>query len=519
VGSSGGKYLQTFSQVMKNRILFLLLLIFFILLRFYPIWGNNFPFAYDNAKDSLAFLQMWTFKKPILLGAVTSLQGLWQGPLWYYILFPINLLLGFRPMASVLTVIGLGGFTLWLFWKYVGKLEALLFSISPLVISTQQTSWSPYFTLFSTAWILVILVSIKKKITNIQVTLLSLSLALIFHAEIAFGFVFVPCLLIALFVKKTKLNLKQVLIALVIFLFALIPQGIFEVRHGFLQTKSVIGFVVNYNQVQNQVWKNQTGVGRIVEVVKGFGENATGSMLPLREVPESVSVFVLVGLLGLMLIKFRSNKQTLEIVLPFIFGSFFLYLFLPFKSYYLIGLAPFWIYLFARSLKENWPELISPLVIIFLIICTVEMFFSRKNYENLANTSRILFEPKREAVEKAYEITGGKPFVSYQYVAEVYDYTYQFIYQYTSLLEKRPVPIEYSYAPGETSYMQTQKIKYPGTEKPAYTILIVEKGDNEIFFPTWWNNQTRGKKIIDTEKINDSITVYKLISDNENKKL
>ena len=72
--------------------LLLPLLAFFIILRLYPIWGNNFPFAYDNAKDSLALLQMFIFKKPMLLGAVTSLDGLWQGPFWYYILFPLNLL-------------------------------------------------------------------------------------------------------------------------------------------------------------------------------------------------------------------------------------------------------------------------------------------------------------------------------------------------------------------------------------------------------------------------------------------
>ena len=497
--------------------LLLPLLAFFIILRLYPIWGNNFPFAYDNAKDSLALLQMFIFKKPMLLGAVTSLDGLWQGPFWYYILFPLNLILGFHPIASVLTVIALGGLTLWLFWKYVGKLEAILYSSSPLVILTQQTSWSPYLTMFSTAWILILLILIKKKINTSQSMLIAFSLAVMFHAEIAFGLVFAICLLIVFVVKKLKINFKQVLLALAVFVITFIPQITFDLRHDFLQSKSVIRFVANYNQEGRKVWENQTGINRIFEVVKGFGDNVTESIFPLRGVNEPVSVFIMVGLIGLMIIKFRSNKETLRLVLPFIVGSFILYLFLPFKSFYLIGLAPIWIYAFSKLFKQSLPKAVTPLVIIFLTISTIGMLYSRVDYQRFAKTSRILFEQKNEAVEKAYELTEGKPFVSYQYVPEVYDYTYQLIYQYTSLQEKRPVPVEYSYASGETSYMQTKKIKYDGAEDAAYTILIVEKGETDIFFPTWWDNQTRGKEIIDTQKINDAITVYKLISDNENK--
>ena len=74
----------------------------------------------------------------------------------------------------------------------------------------------------------------------------------------------------------------------------------------------------------------------------------------------------MVGLIGLMIIKFRSNKETLRLVLPFIVGSFILYLFLPFKSFYLIGLAPIWIYAFSKLLKQSFPKAVTPLIIIFL---------------------------------------------------------------------------------------------------------------------------------------------------------
>jgi len=497
------------------RFSFLLLLCLFFLLRVYPIWGGNFPYAYDNAKDSLALMQMWVFGKPPLLGAVTSMEGLWQGPFWYYILFPLNLLFSFHPVASVLTVIVLGGFTFWLFWKYLGKLEAFLYAVSSIVIVTHQTAWSPYLTMFSTAWILVILASVKKKITNIQTMLASFCFSLLFHAEIAFGFVFAAPLLVIFILRKIKLNLKQILIALAVFIFSFAPQAIFDLRHGFIEARSIIRFVANYNQEGVGVWENQTGVGRIVEVARGLAGNMVGGILPFnRGISESISIAILV-LFGLVLIlKYKTNKETLILTLPFIIGTFFFYLFLPFKSFYLVGLTPFWIYLFAKLLKKEFPGFVKPVVVLFLISGTIGMLFSRADYERHAVSSRILFEQKRKAVEAAYEITQGKPFNSYHFVPEVYDYTYQHIYQYTSLIKKRDVPKEYSYAPGEVAYMQTKKIVAKATEEPSYTILIVEKGENELLFSTWWNNLTRGKRILSSEKINDAISVYKLINEN-----
>lgn len=482
----------------KNKFLFILLSVFFIVLRLYPIWPNNFPFNYDNAKDSLVLLQTWVFNKPPLLGAVTSMEGLWQGPFWYYILFPFNLILGFQPIASVATVISLGVFTLWLFWKHLGKLEALFYAISPMVILTQQTAWSPYLPMFSTAWILVILASVKKNFSTIQIILLGFSVSLLFHSEIAFGIVFLISLFVFFVVQKIKLSLKQVLVGLAVIGITLIPQAIFEVRHDFIETRSVARFVTNVKSEGAEVGKNKTGIERINEVFGGLSENAAVSTIPLV-------VFLLLILVG-----FKKNKGVVKFIAPFILVPFVLYLFLPFKIYYLVGLAPFWIYLMAEILKTSWPKLVWVFAVLAAAIAIIEMISSKRNYEVLASTSRILFAPKLAAVNKAYEMTDGVPFRSYQYVPEVYDYVYQYIYQYTSLSEGRPVPVEYSYSPGETAYMQTLKIVNQDTKKPAYTILIVEKGENDTFFATWWNNQTRGKKIIDTQKINDSISVYKL---------
>src|SRR5260221_497639 len=160
-----------------------LLVLFALLLRIVPILHNNFPFAYDNAKDSLAMMDMWQTHRPVLLGATTSIDGLFQGPAWYYLALPLNVLMHFHPFASVLTVIILGMMSIMLLYKVLGKWEAFLFTISAGIISTQQTAWVPYLTVFPAILALIALLRLKKKVSSASVVLLFLSASLMFHTE------------------------------------------------------------------------------------------------------------------------------------------------------------------------------------------------------------------------------------------------------------------------------------------------------------------------------------------------
>jgi len=493
---------------MKRKWVFLGLLVLFFILRFYPIWQNNFPFAYDNAKDSLVLMQMGEFRKPALLGAATSLEGLYQGPFWYYVLFPINFLLGYHPFASVLTVIFLGAFTLFLYWRYLGVLPALFYTVSFLGVSTQQTSWSPYFTIFSSSWILVLLTLVKRKPKTSHLVLLALATGSLFAAEIAFGVVFTLILILVILFRKIKPTKKQILISTFAFFILFVPQIVFELRHDFLQTKSVIRFVANYSSESSIVQGNAKGIERIFEVVEYVGDNALNSISPsFLDLMPYVSIFAVATFLYATYKEAsKSEKEKVwGITTPFIFGSMLLYLFLPVKSFYLVGLTPFWIYIVSNAVHKKFRNAQKSIAILLILWAVFEMFLSRANYEQLSKSSRILFSSKLEAVKVAYELSEGKPFDSFQYVPEIYDYTYQHIYQY---LGKR-VPTEYSYLPGESSYMQTIK-KRSEKKDPGSTILIIEKGENNILFDSWWEKVTTNKKIPQKVEVNDTITVYKL---------
>lgn len=497
-----------------KKLTLVLLIIFFILLRILPIWPNNFPYSYDNAKDSLIMFEMWHFKEPSLVGAITSIEGgLFQGPFWYYVLFPINFILGFHPFASVLTVVILGALTAWIFWKYLGKLEAFFFTTSVAVIATHQTSWSPYLAIFSTAWALVLLNLLKPKPNTLHLLLLSFSTSLLFHCEMAFGVPFVLLLILILILQKIRPNLKQIVLSMIVFLIPFTPLVIFDARHDLLQTKAVIKFIKDYSSGAAKVQENKSGLERVREVTYFFGISGFESISPLRISERPIHPIIpsaSVAILLFILLRQKSlTKRAKTIIFPMIIGTFLIYLVLPVKLFYLVGLTPFWIFAFAQLLKIKAKKLIRPIVVIFTLIAIYQMIISKTTYETLSENSRILFAPKLEAVEAVYQLAQGQPFESFHFVPEIYDYTYQHIFQYTSIQKRRSLPVEYSYAPGEINYMIAKKILGPKTN-PAFTMLIVEEDKNPQFFRAWWDKMISGKTILKMQKVNDSITVYKL---------
>src|SRR3989338_7253510 len=98
--------LQLKSKLGQRQLVWLVFLVFVaVALRVLPIWDGAFAYMYDHARDSLAIWEMWELKKPALIGAQTSIPGLYNGPAWYYLALPLNVLLGFHPVAGAVTVV------------------------------------------------------------------------------------------------------------------------------------------------------------------------------------------------------------------------------------------------------------------------------------------------------------------------------------------------------------------------------------------------------------------------------
>jgi hypothetical protein len=505
----------------KNDLIFIVaLVVLTIALRLIPIFPNNFPFMFDHAKDSLIIMQMGTQFKPSLIGAVTSIPGVYYGPAWYYLALPLNMVMNYHPLASVLTVIILSAISVVFAYKYLGKVAAVWLATSYGLIGTQTSAWSPYLTPLLMVPILIILLQLKSKkpVQLIELLLLAFFTSLSFHFQPAFGVVLVPLVLVILILLKIKVSVKLAALAVIVFLAPFAPHLLFELRHDFHQTKQVINFVQHYSEQANVVQPNQKGLGRFTEINK-YGLETFGKAISPIEAPYGlIGVLAIVVLQAIMMWQMKSNKKTLQQVRwtddegiiygTLVAGTLLLYIFLPAKSYYFVALLPVFIVWIARFVEKNFPQYFVHIAAILIVLAFGQASQNYSHFKSLAHTETFMLQPKLDAINKVYELADGKPFVSYQFVPEIYDYQYQHMYRWLGR-QGYTLPVEYSYAPQEKAYMEqiVPNLDIP-TGSADQIFLIVERPGYEWAFDEWWQRVASGLEIREKRQINDAITVY-----------
>ncbi|MBI5151220.1 MAG: hypothetical protein HZA34_01470 [Candidatus Pacebacteria bacterium] len=485
----------------------ILLAIYAVLLRLIPILNNRFSFMYDNAKDSLVMLEMFQYHKPALLGPTTSLEGLFYGPAWYYIALPFNILGQFHPFASVAMVLFLVALSTFVLTRVFGKTTGFLFAVSIGAIGTQNTAWTPYMTTFPMIAVFILLSSMKhqKKISLWLSALLGLFVSLMFHFQVAYAVVFLPLVFLVLIKEKIPFAWKHWCVAFFAFLLPMLPQAFFETRHDFLQTRSVIRYIHTYCSESQKIQPNSSGILRVKEVTEYMFDNAKLSVLSFDQAWIATIVLLFIGI---SIVK-RKKNFLVRTSLTFIVGSFLFYLVLPIKPYYLTALIPVWIILFSQCLQTVSKNSRSFILVSYAVLSVVHLQQGIDRAKQYEKTDVFFLGPKMQAIQTAYEMSEGKPFASYQYVPEIYDYTYQYLYLVGQQNGKQ-LPTEFSYAAGEYTYIP-QKHVQRSTTRPTFTILIVEKPKTNWLYDQWKDRVTKNLEIIETRKINDALTVYKTI--------
>lgn len=501
----------------QHGLIFLFFLTIF--LRLFPIFPDRFPFMYDHAKDSLIIMQMGTKLRPSLVGAVTSIPGVYYGPAWYYLALPFNMLLDYHPLASVLTVIFLAAGGTWIAWKYLGKLEATLWAVSFGVIGSQTSAWSPYLTPLVILPILAILLNLKrgKKIAWQKLGLLSLLVSLGFHFQPAYAFLLLPIVIAILFLLKVKTNWRDVFIAIIIFLIPFTPHLIFELRHDFHQTKELIHFFTNYGEESRVVRANAMGAARLWEIADFVMSEAGNSVSPMN-----LPFYYWGGIVVLALIYYEAQNYRGKSKLPltaeerivfysFLIGTWLLYQFLPAKQYYLVAIIPVWTVLIARLIKYFWPKKVEFIMTGVVILAIIQAFLSRQHLAKLSQEQAVFLAPKIAAIAKTYELSQGEPFAVYTSLPELYDYPYQHLYRYF-MLKGYPTPVEYSYAPHEVAHMSIvapRITQQPATELPAQQFIVIERPQYGFIFDEWRGRVVSPLTVEDEYQIIDGLRIYK----------
>lgn len=420
-----------------------LALLIFCYFRLKPIYFQTVPYTYDQGRDFLKAEEIIRDRNITLIGPTTGVQGLFHGAWWYYYLAVPYLFLQGLPIgfpAFILFTFLISSILFFLFLKKEAGLLPALFFITLLATS-------PYFILISIfainsflsiPFLLLLLYSIYKYLKeekSVFAFLSFLSLGLIIESELAFGFFIIPAffatlLLTGLF-KKLFFNKKNLIASLAGFIIAFTPRALFEIKNGFMQTKTLLNFIFNPSSFQSKTLREI-----FLERIDIFW-NYYVSLYP----SENILAPVLILLIGLIGIVIGFKKKTLiskylrfvTILLVFFFISTLLYKNTLWANY-IEGVSLFYVLLIAlgiHSFSHYKNKIVAKTGIIAVIAVLIlglnsftQEFKSQKKPELTGMIEQIA------TTEEVYKNAGRDNLCVRIYTPPVIPYTYNYLFSY-----------------------------------------------------------------------------------------
>ena len=236
----------------KNIKLIIFILIIGAVFRLMLTEGGNFLFNMDNARDFVEVREMVELGKIRLTGPSAAIEGLFNGPFWYYLLSIPYLLTHGDPYGAIIMQIilwAIGGFFLLKlienFSSWIILPIGLLWAASNYIVLANLYSFNPNPVILLTPLLIYLLVEYLKTGKGIFIILTWFLAGLFFNFEMNAG-IFIPLVIfLSLFLTKNKKQFKDkyLWIGLLIFIGILLPQIMFDMKHNFIMSKAVIKFL------------------------------------------------------------------------------------------------------------------------------------------------------------------------------------------------------------------------------------------------------------------------------------
>ncbi len=229
-------------------------------LRLYRI-SEYLTFLGDEGRDVLVVKRMIVDGKFTLLGPTASVGGFFLGPIYYYFMAPFLWLWNLDPTGPAVMVALFGIATIFLVY-YVGKeffshtvgiIAALLYTLSPITIAYARSSWNPNLVPFFSLLLILLLRRTVRAPTMRELVLIGITLGIGLQLHYLFLFLF-PVTVFWLAVAgsprfrsgeagRRDLYLRYAMGILPGFLLGCSPFLLFEIRHGFPNTLTILKFL------------------------------------------------------------------------------------------------------------------------------------------------------------------------------------------------------------------------------------------------------------------------------------
>jgi 4-amino-4-deoxy-L-arabinose transferase-like glycosyltransferase len=408
-------------------------------------------FLGDEGRDAIIVRRIFTELHPPLIGPGTSVGNLYLGPLYYYMMAPALLIANFSPVGPAVQIAILGvitvGFVWWVGRKWfnstVGLVAAGLFAISPTVIMYSRSSWNPNIMPFFALLSIYSIWKVWREEKFNWLIVLGLSFACVLQSHYL-GLLLLPTIfifwLITFFkVRKTsmlKTFVNKSLIGLMVFIILMSPLFIFDLRHNWLNARSMYAFLVTSStNVSLNPW---SAIPKLPSVLNLFSSSVVAAKDTIGALIASVTLIV--AIVWVFIANYRKNK-TFKVK-----GEY--WLIFSWLGFGILGLA-----LYRQSIFDHYFGFIFPVPFILIGVLISALLSHGKilkwlgvillGYLTIINliNNPLLKSPHRllqgaiDASKVIEQESGGKPFN----LAVIADDNYEAGYEYFLLKDNYPV--------------------------------------------------------------------------------
>ncbi len=468
---------------------------FFILLAVVFLWGvalrstevisGNYLFGFDVGRDLLVARDIVVNHKLTLIGAEigsgsAGINGIFQGPGFYYLLAIVYWLGHGNPYGALLMMFVFGVATLiavyftvsHMFGRWTALISLFLVGISPLIVSQSRFIWPPHPASLLIALLLYFAYMIPKR-PRLYAPLSIFFAALTYHFELAMTVPIVIAFFIALPSIYHIKDVKTYVLAFASLIFGFLPMILFEMRHGWMATRSIFSYTAPQGMAGPDVW-----LFRINDHIWPYIYNAANSFIQEHGLlPAPFFIYLCGGLLITLVIfswktKDAARRKFFQFSLLSLATSYAVLLGLNNSvwDYYLIHAHFIFIYVLAYLMwfswqgmrKSVWLKVIFGILSVFLISMIASSVWRTwisytYDYHDLGGVEKI--QGKKIAVDYVYKDAKGQPFSEFTFMAPIYTYPYDYLFQTYG-------PEKYGYAPGSQKKGLVYLIIEPDSSKP-----------------------------------------------------
>ncbi len=503
---------------MKAKVTIGLLIFLASAIRIFLILRDSVPFAYDMGRDLLWAKDISFYHIPTLIGPAASIWGVYFQPFWYYFLSIPLLITKGNPLSAVYVtasaVVLTGILAFILFRKYLSKIYIftltvlLLFSSNLINISTFafHANMLPLLTLLTTYFLFI-----SKVKNRLYFPLAAFFVSLMFGADPAPAAAFTIVLIFFFFYLRIYKSPRSIIGPTIFYLIPFIPQIVFELRNGFVETKSLLAYFHGNNpSLSGQL----PLLERIPNRLSIYLEFIKANFAPQNWL---AVILVAVTLFGIYRFIKNNKDKNLSIifkinlyifVVTFLVNTFLINV--EIKNWYLYGLTVNAAFLIVFALIGLRSKIITFVFIVIFLMSNLLPFAKNERIQKATGDPATLSN-QLKAIDLIYS-DAKSPFSVYTYTPSIYDLNYQYLFWWQGVVHKKGLPSDFAYLPAKPDYVRN-KSKYSKNSKVESTIyLIIENApENEFYTSASWQANFADHKIVWEKNVKGAIKVQKRI--------